>query len=89
MKKLGEYVANDDVSMRFYETAEDYIHGEYGGEVGIVVGILERLLPSEMSAIGQERRNRVALEIAGYYTGCLGADGKWRRGRPVRSIQTG
>ena len=72
-----------------YETTEDYIRGEYGEELPIVRAILERSKPRFLGAGGsREERDavldRLTMEIVGYYTGCLGPDGRdlLRRERP-------
>ena len=69
-----------------YETVDDYIRGEYGEELPIVRAILNRFKPRFLGITSIEERgatlDRLALEIVGYYTGCLSPGGAPRGRRP-------
>lgn len=75
--------------MSTYETAEDYIRGEYGEELPIIRAILDRFKPqfraTEKRAEHDEILDRLTLQIVGYYTGCLTEEGAPRVGRRLRS----
>lgn len=60
-----------------YQTTEDYIEGEYGGAVEDVRAIIDRFL-DEGDAGGVQDTEGLALDIAGYFTGCLTVDGSPR-----------
>lgn len=57
-----------------YESPEAYIYGEYDGAVADAAEILDRVLADLPAAA----RDAAALQIAGYFTGCLRADGSPR-----------
>lgn len=57
---------------RIYQTAEDYVRGEYGEELPIIRSILTEYIPED------EVLDLLAMRIVGYYTGCLREDGSPR-----------
>lgn len=66
--------------MRYTDT-EAYIEGEYDGEVEIVKAIIERHSGISVGEIVIRDVSKLAMDITGYYTGCLAPDGSARVSR--------
>lgn len=68
-----------------YQSAGDYIRGEYGDELPIIRAILDRFKPRFLGMTSVEERDetldKLAMQIVGYYTGCLTPSGLPRVGR--------
>lgn len=72
-----------------YQSSDDYIRSEYGEELPIIRTILDRFKPRFLGIASIEERDatldKLALEIVGYYTGCLTPSGLPRvAGRGIR-----